>query len=465
MSEARVVIVGAGPVGLTAALLLARRGIATLVLERHPAPYPLPRAVHVDGEVLRILQEAGVAPQFAKVSRPMPGLRLLDGRHRTIAEFRRDATTGLSGHPEASMFDQPDLEQLLLDELATQPLATINRGVTVTSVKPSRHSAVVRFTGADGGERETTADAVLGCDGAGSTVRSAIGAELRDLGYTEPWLVVDVRSPRPLDVWDGVHQVCDPRRATTFMHITGPRYRWEFRIGAGETAEELIAPASLAPLLAPWTGGIAFDELEIVRHASYTYRARAARTWRAGRVFLLGDAAHQMPPFIGQGLGAGLRDAHNLVWKLDLVLCGAAQEALLDTYHAERLPHVTRTIRTAVTLGWALTGGQGATAAVRRALVRAGCRLPGVSAAALRIASPRLAPGPLVRRWDRSPAGSVHSGQPRPAGSTICLEMATHWSRPRRIQGTTSSWPSRARRPRPGSAGHGCMRRSSAPTG
>ncbi|QNK79355.1 bifunctional 3-(3-hydroxy-phenyl)propionate/3-hydroxycinnamic acid hydroxylase [Nakamurella sp. PAMC28650] len=393
--HAAVVIVGAGPVGVVAATLLSQRGIDSVVLEHHTAPYPLPRAVHLDDEVYCILRELGVDDRFAAISRPMPGMRLVDGGHRTMAEFRRDAVTGPMGCPQASMFDQPDLEQLLLDNLAAHSRVVLRRGATVTSIESLPGSAVVRYADTTG-EHCILADAVLGCDGANSVVRDAIGASMLDLRFRERWLVIDVRTSAPLLVWGGVHQICDPHRPATFMHVTGTRYRWEFRLADGEEAADLTAPEVLAGLLEPWFGPSLPADVEIIRHATYTFRAQVADRWRSGRVFLLGDAAHQTPPFIGQGLGAGLRDAHNLAWKLAGVLHGQLGENVLETYEAERRPHATRTVRAAVAVGWALTGGQDRAALLRKNVLAVLCRVPGFSRAVLSSASPALGHSALV---------------------------------------------------------------------
>jgi 3-(3-hydroxy-phenyl)propionate hydroxylase len=453
VADLPVVVVGAGPTGLVAATLLAQHGVGSVVLERFPEPYPRPRAVHVDDEVLRILQQVGIAADFAEISRPAGGLRLLDARHRVIAEFRRDLVEGVHGYPQANLFDQPDLERLLRQNLARYPQVELRTGVEVIGVEPEREDEPqvlpptrvlpvtrVRFRDSQSGhEGSIVARAVLGCDGATSSVRALIGSRLEDVRllsqragrpFEERWLVVDIRTTARFPAWSGVEQVCDPRRAATFMQIGPDRYRWEFRMRPGESAAQLGDRRRLRQLIAPWlgeaVGGDVFDafdaepvdgEFEVRRAAEYTFRAQLADRWRQGGAFLLGDAAHLTPPFVGQGLGAGLRDAHNLAWKLARVLTRGAELRLLDSYQDERKPHARALIRLAIVAGWAMTGGQDRAATIRRLSLAAGCRIPGVTGLILKTTSPRLGAGPLVRRL--SPSERVTRPDPDLAG-TLC---------------------------------------------
>jgi 3-(3-hydroxy-phenyl)propionate hydroxylase len=396
-----VVIVGAGPVGVTAALLLARRGVRSVVLERHRDVYPLPRAVAMDDEVRRILQAVGVHEGFAAIARPANGLRLLDARHRVMAELRRDDPYGHHGFPQTTLYDQPELERLLRDELAARPECELRGGVEVTGVEQEGERGPVRvgFRGDGGAQEELWADAVLGCDGANSLTRQAIGASMEDLRFEERWTVLDVRTELPVRTWEGVDQVCDPARPATFMRIGDDRYRWEFRLSEGESDGEDGFEGRLRERVAPWVDVPSdLKGFEVLRQTPYTFRARIADRWRRGRILLLGDAAHQTPPFIGQGLCAGLRDAHNLAWKLTKVLQQGAGERLLDTYESERAPHARHMIRLAVVMGWTMTGGQDRAAAVRRSALAAVARVPGLTANVAGELGPPLAPGPLVRR-------------------------------------------------------------------
>lgn len=393
-----MVIIGAGPTGLTAATLLAQYGIESLVLDRWETIYPQPRAVHLDDEICRILGRLGLFAEFAEISWRCNGLRLVDRDMHVLAEFQRDAAHGRHGYPEASMFDQPELEALLRAGLERHPAATMHGGAEVTSLAPEVDGVRVAFTDSNGRPDSVHARYVLGCDGANSLTRTSIGAVMRDLGFTQRWLVVDIRTDTELGAWEGVHQVSDPARAATYMRVGANRYRWEFQLADGETADDYRESAALLPLIKPWTGEIPADQFELVRVAEYTFRAQVADRWRDRRVFLLGDAAHLTPPFIGQGMGAGMRDAMNLAWKLAGVLDGTLADTVLGSYETERKPHATAMIRLAKLMGAAMTEGGELGNLLRRVAAPRLHLVPGLRKRVLATETPALQRSTLVVR-------------------------------------------------------------------
>ena len=403
-----VVVVGAGPVGASAAILLGQRGVPVVVLDRWSEVYPQPRAVHLDDEVHRLLAHLGVAEEFARISRPAAGLRLVDRDLRVLGEFSREGVSDTNGYHRANMYDQPELEALLRARIGTLDAVTFRGGLEVTDVETAPHgTARVHVRRLDSGAEEVVeASYVLGCDGANSVVRGAVGATLEDLDFEQRWLVIDVETSVDLGQWEGVQQVCDSQRAATYMRIGPTRYRWELQRLDGETHEQYATIEALGPLLRPWTAGVDPADLRVLRVASYTFRAALADRWRRGPVFLLGDAAHLTPPFIGQGLGAGVRDAANLTWKLAGVLSGELDTSALDTYEVERRAHARELVLLARRVGVAMTSGGRLGDTVRRVAVPAVNLVPEIrrqvsdSSTPPLVASDLVAPAGRLRRRD-----------------------------------------------------------------
>ena len=402
MPHVPAVVIGAGPTGASAAIMLGQRGIETFVLERWPDVYPLPRAVHFDDEVFRIFAGMDLEGEVRAISRPAPGMRLTDARHRVLADLRRERRVHC--FPQANMFDQPELERVLRKALGKYESVEFRGGVEVYAIEQiSGGPAPVRVRYRDtssGTEHEVWTDAVLGCDGANSITRAVVGATMEDFDFEQQWLVVDVTTPEPLDVYDGVQQVCDADRAATFMPITPGRYRWEFRLKTGERPEDFTHERVLE-LTRPWLADVDLDKVTFLRQACYTFRGVVADKWRNERVFLLGDAAHQTPPFIGQGMCAGLRDAANLSWKLALVLDDKAADQILATYETERRPYARRVVQLAIFVGAAMTGGSPRLNGTRNTAIRTITRILGSEDKLVETLWPTFTKGPLVHNGGR----------------------------------------------------------------
>jgi 2-polyprenyl-6-methoxyphenol hydroxylase-like FAD-dependent oxidoreductase len=366
-----VAIVGYGPVGQLAAILLGRAGHRVGVFERWPSLYPRPRAVHYDDEVARIFQAVGLADRLGPITEPATTYEWKSAHDETLLLLDR-SRPGPSGWPAATMFTQPQLEALLDETAKGVASVDVHQGWEVADVKDTGANVRVSVRGGvleggewvpSGEERELVADYVIGCDGANSIVRERMGTRVEDLGFAFDWLIADT-IPHDPTLLAGVNlQRCDPARPTTLVSGGPARRRWEWMLLEGETRAQVEDEQFVWGLLEK--SGVGKDDVALERHIVYTFRARWAERWRVGRMLLAGDAAHLMPPFAGQGMCSGMRDAFTLSWQLDLVLKGAAGYGVLDAYSSERCGHVQSAIALSVELGKVMCITDGEQAAAR----------------------------------------------------------------------------------------------------
>jgi flavoprotein hydroxylase len=347
--DADVLIVGYGPVGQVLSLLLARRGWRVIVAERWPAPYRMPRAVTFDGHAARILAAAGAADVIGAIGEPSADYVVASGTGQTLLRIGLKPA-GRHGWPDSTSMYQPGLEAALAARGAGQPGLRVLRGHQVTGLaeRGSAVDVVTRDAGTqcDSGWR---ARWVVGCDGANSFVRDHLATPVSDYGFEVDWMACDVTPHRSADFPHLNLQIADPARPRVAVSAGPGHRRWEFMRLPGEHPAQFGTTGSAWQLLAAF--GVTPANATLDRHAVYTIRARCAQRWQSGRIFLAGDAAHQMPPFAGQGLGSGIRDAANLAWKLDLVLRGCLDPALLASYEDERKANAVQVMQLSVWLG------------------------------------------------------------------------------------------------------------------
>jgi 3-(3-hydroxy-phenyl)propionate hydroxylase len=397
-----VLVVGFGPVGATMAGLAARHGLSVVAVDRDVDVYALPRAAHCDHEILRILQELGCADEIVSAMLPNEGMDFLTANREVMLRFRSPGVAP-TGWPASVLFHQPGFEGAIRRAVRATG-ADVRLGAGVAAIEQRDEEVVATL---DDGE-QIRARYAVGCDGARSFVRRAIGAALDDLEFEEPWLVVDLLLRERISALpDRALQVCDPARPHTLVPMPWPRFRFEFMLLPGEDHNAIQRPARVRELVSAWIDPSVVD---VERAAVYTFHGLIAQQWRAQRVFLAGDAAHQMPPFLGQGMCSGMRDAANLAWKLAATLHQCAPDALLDTYQVEREPHVRAIVELAVRFGRIICTTDTDAAAARDAQMLAA---PQAVTDAPQ-GTPALAGGPAF-----GPGGGSLSAQPRINGCRL----------------------------------------------
>lgn len=346
-----VIIAGLGPTGATLAGLLGQRGVRVAVFDRLPGLYPLPRAIGLDHEAMRIAQELQIADRLG----PYVGAYRPSEYRGMVGQLIKRLDTQPEPHrlgwAPNYVFNQPGFEGVLRARLAELASVQVHleAEIVATGQDEGQAWADVQLAGQAGPTR-CVADFLVACDGGASPIRKRLGIALEDLDFDEHWLVVDAIVPdeQLAQLPQTQVQYCEAARPSTFVVGPGNHRRWEVMLLEGDSLSPQFPEEELWPLLARW---IQPGQARLWRAAAYRFHGLVAHEWRQGRIFLAGDAAHMTPPFMAQGMVCGLRDAHNLAWKLARVLQGHSPSSLLDTYAQERRPHMRQTVLTAMGLG------------------------------------------------------------------------------------------------------------------
>jgi 3-(3-hydroxy-phenyl)propionate hydroxylase len=345
-----VVIVGYGPVGAVAACWLGQMGIKTLVVEKSGNIWEIPRAIALDHEILRVFQNIGVVERVLPYTAPFGASEHFGAQGQLIRRIDVMAPPYPMGYLPNMVFTQPRVEAILRERASEHEQVSVHLGAEVTGLVEEDGGVAVNICRDDGSTQTIGTKYVIACDGASSMVRRRLNVSLEDLGFDEPWLVVDVlvNDEALAKLPPACAQYCDPDRPYTYIIGPGNHRRWEIMLNPGEDPRRVEREETIWQLLSRW---LKPGDGRLWRASSYRFHALVAAQWRKGRVFLAGDAAHQQPPFIGQGMCQGIRDVTNLCWKLDAVLKSFSSDALLDTYEEERKQHVTTLTRRIMEIG------------------------------------------------------------------------------------------------------------------
>ena len=330
-----VAVIGLGPVGSALANVLGQYGLSTVVLDRETSAYHLPRACACDDEVMRIFQSMGLASPMSDVMEAGGDAHFVDAEGNRLVSWSRPQERSANGWYVNYRFYQPALEDVLRAGFARYPSVSALWACEVTDLEQDDGGVTVRYQIASE-PCELRAAYVVGCDGARSFTRAAMQSPVEDLGFHEPWLIIDLKLKQPETEPDrNTYHYCTLDPSGTKVFVGSKRKRWEFRLDPDQDADAIRQPENVWRMLERWIGP---EQADLERTAVYTFHSTVAEQWRWGRLFIAGDAAHQTPPFMGQGMCAGMRDAANLGWKLAWVLQRNAAESLLDTYQSERRP-------------------------------------------------------------------------------------------------------------------------------